>query len=136
MKARTWLGISITFIFVISHLLPAYGSSSGFECFRACGGALVDFKPDELLGWLYYGGFAVSNVLFVALVPFVFFQKQFPKTIQFLIVVLTLHVISWFPMGLETDRTIKIGYYLWLLAYLLLTYVILTARANRHESAA
>lgn len=135
MKARTLLGISITFIFVLSHLLPAYASSSGFECFRACCDALVNFKSDELIGWLYYGGFAVSNVLFVTLVPFVFFQKQFPKTIKILISVMTLHVISWFPMGLETDRTIQIGYYLWLLAYLLLTYAILFSRVNRHENA-
>jgi hypothetical protein len=65
MKTRRRLASVTTATFAVSFLLPAYGADRGYACFLFCWRALVSFPPalGDLGAWLYYGGFAISNIL-------------------------------------------------------------------------
>lgn len=118
------LGLAAVVIFVLSHFLPAYSNASGFGCLAACWSML--FKETDLGsgGWYYYSGFALSSILFMGLVVALFVTKKSRSVRLVLSVVLFLHVLSWMvvhffqePPGIDE---IKIGYYVWLIAYGLL----------------
>src|SRR5262245_16556337 len=53
-QSAVWVSLGL---FLISHFLPAYGGSPGYECFIYC----------VQVGHPYYGAFAVTNVLFLGL---------------------------------------------------------------------
>lgn len=132
MKTRYLLASITAALFTVSHLLPAFNDDTGFICFRYCLDVLIDFKSNELAGWLYYGGFALSNFAFVAFAALAFTRKGFSLKSIIILSVLSLHVLSWPLISLyynpKNITDIKVGYYLWLSAYLLLTYVSIRYR--------
>ena len=125
MKTSRKLALAAVVVFVISHFLPAYGDGSGFACFRFCWSSLLGHDADILSGsWFYYSGFAISNILFIGLVVALFVTRQGHKLRLVVSVVFFLHVLSWLVLHLVEQPSriahIKIGYYVWLLAYGLL----------------
>jgi hypothetical protein len=123
MKTSRNLGLAAVVVFVISHFLPAYGDSSGFACFGICWNMLLGHDTEILSGgWFYYSGFAISNIIFLVLVVALFVTKKSRKLRSVVSVVFLLHVLSWAVLHIfPTDLTeIKIGYYVWLVAYGLL----------------
>jgi len=124
MKTPRNLGLTAIVVFVISHFLPAYGNISGFACFRVCWDTLLDRSEILSAGWFYYSGFVISNILFIGLVMAVFMTKKSRRVRSVISVVFFLHVLSWlvlhiFPQPSQVTE-IKIGYYVWLIAYGLL----------------
>lgn len=112
-------------VLVISHFLPAYGDASGFACFRVCWNILLGHDAEILSGgWFYYSGFAISNVLFVGLAVSLFVTKKGRKLRSAVAIVFFLHVLSWWVLHLFQQPPqigeLKIGYYVWLIAYGLL----------------
>jgi len=131
MNSRVTLASGTTVAFAVSFLLPAYGPDNGFNCFRFCWGILVTIPPKEFGGWLYYGGFAVSNFLFVGFLALAFTQKMFSRGAIILISILGLHVLSWLVLNLIWDgwkAGIRIGYFVWLLAYILQAFACIKYR--------
>jgi hypothetical protein len=125
MKTPRNLGLAALAVFIISHFLPAYGTASGFTCFKVCANGLWGHDPEVLSGaWFYYSGLAVANVLFVGLVVALMVTRKWRRLRTILSVVCLLHVLSWlvahiFQTPSEVSE-IKIGYYVWLIAYALL----------------
>jgi hypothetical protein len=125
MKTPRILALAAAIIFVISHFLPAYGTAPGFACFDSCWRMLLGDNGDVLSGgWFYYSGFAIANNLFIILTAALFVTNKYRKLRLAISVVCFLHVFSWLIAHLlqqppKIDK-IKIGYYLWLVAYGLL----------------
>ena len=125
MKTSRNLGLVAIVLFVISHFLPAYGSSSGFACFGDCWDMLLGHHAAILSGgWFYYSGFVISNILFIGLVVALFVTKKSRRLRSVVSVVFFVHVLSWLALHIfqqppQIDE-IKIGYYVWLIAYGLL----------------
>jgi hypothetical protein len=125
MKMSRNLGLAAVVVFVISHFLPAYGDGSGFACFEVCWKMLLGHDSKIFSGsWFYYSGFAISNILFVGLVVALFVTKKSRRLRSVVSVVFFLHVLSWFVLHVAQRppeiSEIKIGYYVWLIAYGLL----------------
>src|ERR1051325_1557419 len=125
MKTPRNLGLAEVVVFIISHFLPAYNDGSGFLCFRFCWDVLLGHDTTLFSGaWFYYSGFAISNILFIGLVVVLFVTKNCSRLRSVVSVVFFLHVLSWLVFHIfqrtPHDSDIKIGYYLWLLAYGLL----------------
>jgi hypothetical protein len=125
MKTPRNLALLAVVLFVISHFLPAYGDGSGFACFQYCWNVLLGHDGDMLSGgWFYYSGLAIANILFIGLAVALFATKRCRRLRSILSVVCFLHVLSW--LALHTFQRppqiaeIKIGYYVWLIAYGLL----------------
>src|ERR1035441_8648660 len=90
MKPRLVLASSTAIIFAVSFLLPAYTTFNGFSCFRMCWGILIKLPPESFGAWLYYGGFAVSNILFVGFLALGFTGTTFSRVAIVLILILCL----------------------------------------------
>ena len=125
MKRPRNLGLLAAVVFVISHFLPAYGGGSGFACFGVCWNMLLGHDMKILSGgWFYYSGFVISNILFIGLVVALFVTTKSRRLGSVLSVVFFLHVLSWFVLHVIQQppqiSEIKIGYYIWLIAYGLL----------------
>lgn len=119
------LGLAAAVVFAISHALTAYGDASGFTCFRFTASFIFDADGKFLSGsWFYYSGFALSNVLFLMLAVALFVTKKYRKARTLTSAVLFLHVLSWLIMNAAgsppTLHEVKVGYYVWLVAYGLL----------------
>jgi len=125
MKTSRNLGLVAVVVFVISHFLPAYGGGSGFACFGVCSNMLLGHDTEILSGgWFYYSGFAISNIIFPVLVLALFVTNKSRKLRSVVSVVFFLHVLSWSVLHVFQQPSqlneIKIGYYVWLIAYGLL----------------
>jgi hypothetical protein len=124
MKTPQSLTLGALVVFVLSHLLPAYENASGFSCFRFCGEVLLRREETQLGAWFYYSGFAIANLLFIGLVATQFFTKQGRNLRSVVSVICFLHVLSWLVLHIIPDPSqlaeLKIGYYVWLIAYGLL----------------
>lgn len=125
MKTLKKLGLVAVVVFVISHFLPAYGDGSGFACFGVSWNMLLGHDAKILTGgWFYYSGFAISNIIFPVLVVALFVAKKSRKLRAVVSVVFFLHVLSWSVLHIFEQPSeiaqIKIGYYVWLIAYGLL----------------
>jgi hypothetical protein len=125
MKPTRRFALAALVIFVVSHFLPAYNDGSGFACFTFCWKTLLGEDNNILTGgWFYYSAFAIANILFVALVTALFATKGGRKCRLVLSVLMFLQVLSWWILHLFQKppqlADIKIGYYLWLIAYGLL----------------
>jgi uncharacterized paraquat-inducible protein A len=125
MKTSRTLALAALILFAISHFLPAYDTSSGFACFGICWNMLFERNNDFLTaGWFYYSAFAISNILFVGLIIAFFITNKSRGVRLSLAIVMFLHVLSWFALHVFEQppqiAPIKIGYYIWLLAYSLL----------------
>jgi hypothetical protein len=119
------LGLVAVVIFVISHLLPAYGDGSGFACFGFCWSTLLGRDTEILSGsWFYYSGFAIANVLFVGLSVALWVTKRSRRLRAVVAIALFLQVLSWLALHILQQppqiTEIKCGYYVWLIAYGLL----------------
>jgi len=124
MKTPQKLGLVAVAVFVISHFLPAYEGGSGFACFQFCWNVLLGHDTKILSGgWFYYSGLAISNILFIGLVVALFLTKKSRRIRSVVSAVLFLQVLSWLVLHVfqpsQVDE-IKIGYYVWLVAYGLL----------------
>jgi len=116
------LGLAAAVLFVISHCLPAFGDGSGFACFQLCWSVLWGQDGEVLAGgWFYYSGFAIANILFPVLVVALFVTRKGRWLRALASVVFLLHVLSWLVLHVFQSpheiHKIKIGYYLWLVAY-------------------
>ena len=125
MKTPRNLGLVAVVVFVISHFLPAYGDGSGFACFGVCWNMLWGHDAEILSGgWFYYSGLAISNILFIGLAVALFVTKKGRRLRRVVSVVCFLHVLSWLVLHILQQppqvTEIKIGYYVWLIAYGLL----------------
>jgi hypothetical protein len=125
MKASRALALLATSIFLLSYFLPAYGNGSGFACFGACWETITAHDAEILSGaWLYYSGFVIENILFIALAVALLVMSKSRMLRSILSVVFFLHVLSWFAVHLFQRppelSEIKIGYYVWLIAFGLL----------------
>lgn len=125
MKTRylVWLSGGL---FLLAHLLPAYLDLRGFKCFSHCLNILWRPADDTpVLGWLYYSGFVLTNLAFVAVWITGLVSRSYLKT-RFIVSALAFfQVASWLLLNLrkESDSDsfpIQAGYYVWLLAYALL----------------
>jgi hypothetical protein len=124
MKTPRKLGLVAVVLFVISHFLPAYGGGSGFACFQFCWNVMLGHDTQILSGgWFYYSGLAISNILFIGLVAALFLTKKGRRIRSVVSAVLFLQVLSWLVLHLLQPpqvNEIKVGYYVWLVAYGLL----------------
>jgi len=125
MKTPRNLGLAAVVAFAISHFLPAYGDGSGFACFGFCWNAFLGHDIDFLSGgWFYYSGFVISNILFIGLAAALFVTKKSRRLRSVVSFVFFLHVLSWWVLHVLQPPSqiteIKIGYYVWLIAYGLL----------------
>jgi hypothetical protein len=129
MKTPRKLGLLAVVVFVISHFLPAYGGGSGFACFQVCWNVLLGHDTEILSGaWFYYSGFSISNILFIGLVVALFLTKKSRRIRAVVSAVLFLHVLSWLLLHIfqpanrvnVSVNDIRVGYYVWLVAYGLL----------------
>jgi hypothetical protein len=115
------IGLAAVSVFAVSHFLPAYDTLRGFSCFLECWQTMCHFDPSEFESWLYYSGFALSNIMLPILVVGLFVSHrgwQFRTTVSS---IMLLHTASWSIFeSLGGSSSIKIGYYLWLGAYGLL----------------
>lgn len=112
-------------VFAISYLLPAYGDFSGFACFTVCWQMLLGNDTPVLSGgWFYYSGFVICNVIFIALAVALFVTRNNRPLRLGISVVLFLHVLSWLILHVFQQppqiADLKVGYYLWLIAFGLL----------------
>lgn len=119
------LALAAGALFALSYFLPAYAGARGYECFLHCWDLFGRFSADEPLRWLYYVAFVPGNLVFAAaLAAGLASQPRLLRTRFILTSAALFHVLSWLLLNLikESSETIEIqpGYYVWLLAYLLL----------------
>lgn len=122
MKMQRVQAAFIAAVFAASFLMPAFDTDTGFECVGFCFGVLIDSPDSNNWGQaFYYGGFVLTNVLFVLWNALLLTRKRFAWWHAILITLLSLHVLSWWVLGRSEVGSIKIGYFVWLFAYLALT---------------
>ena len=121
MNTSQKIGLAAVSLFAVSHFLPAYDTLRGFSCFLECCDSMRHFDPSDLESWLYYAGFALSNMMLPILVVGLFVGHrawQFRSTVSS---VMLLHTAPWSVFeSWGSSSSIKLGYYLWLGAYGLL----------------
>ncbi len=124
MKSRTLLLVAGA-VFITSFFLPAYSGSRGFECFDYCWSLLWKYPEESVPKWLYYAGFVITNVAFVLVFTLRLARSRFHITGFIVSALAFFHVLSWLFVNLRrTDiASLQVGYYLWLLAYILLLVV-------------
>jgi hypothetical protein len=118
MNTSQKIGFTAVSLFGVSHLLPAYPSTRGFACFQECWRIMWNDTPD--FGWLYYSGFAFSNIIFPILVAALFVSTRGWRFRSIASFIILLHTTSWSVLQPDNISDIKIGYYVWLAAYALL----------------
>jgi hypothetical protein len=115
------IGLAAFSVFAVSHCLPAYDTLRGFSCFLQCWDTLWHFDPSDLGCSLYYSGFALSNIMLPILVVGLFVGDRGWRFRSIVSFVMLSHTTSWSVLeSFGTNASIKIGYYLWLGAYMLL----------------
>jgi hypothetical protein len=65
MNTSRKIGLAAILLFAISHFLPAFGGLRGYSCFQECWKTMIKHDMAELVGWLYYSGFVLSNITFL-----------------------------------------------------------------------
>jgi hypothetical protein len=130
MKTHRNLGLAALVVFIISFFLPAFGGMSGFASFAFCWNTLLGHDPTGFMGnvrilsgaWFYYSGFVMSNILFLGLVAALFLPGTIGRLGSVFSLVCFLQALSWlvlFTISGDPSK-IKVGYYVWLIAYGLL----------------
>src|SRR5262245_20105963 len=140
MKTHRNLGLAALVVFIVSFFLPTFEDMSGFASFAFCWDTLLGHSILSG-GWLYYSGFVVSNVLFVGLVAALFVTRKMRRVRSVFSVVCFLQALSWLVLftisGKPSQITgIKVGYYVWLIAYGLLVTAHLWKRMSNQGSSA
>ena len=122
--------------------LPAFEEMSGFASFAFCWDTLLGHEPSGNIrilsgGWFYYSGFVMSNILFVGLVAALFLTRKIVRLRSVFSLVCFLQALSWLVLftisGKPSQITaIKVGYYVWLIAYgLLVTAYLWKMMSNK-----
>jgi hypothetical protein len=126
MKTPRNLGLIAIVVFIISYFLPAFGDMSGFACFGYCWSMFLGHDAEILSGaWFYYSGFVISNILFIGLVVALFATTKIRRLRSVVSIVCFLQVLSWVVLFAISGKPsqvaeLKIGYYVWLIAFVLL----------------
>jgi hypothetical protein len=130
MKTHRNIGMAALVVFIISFFLPAFEDMSGLGSFAFCWDALLGHEPSGKIrilsgGWLYYSGFVVSNLLFVGLVAALFLTRKIGRLRLVFSLFCFLQALSWLVLFIVSGKpsqvaAIKVGYYVWLIAYGLL----------------
>ncbi len=130
MKTPRNLGLVAIAVFIISYFLPAFEDMSGFACFGYCWNVLLGHEPlgDNTIlsgAWFYYSGFVISNILFIGLVVALFATTKIRRLRSVVSIVCFLQVLSWVVLFVISGKPsqvaeLKIGYYVWLIAFVLL----------------
>ena len=126
MKAPRNLALAATVVFIVSYFLPAFEEMSGLDCFGYCWNTLLGHDAAILSGgWFYYSGFVLSNILFIGLVVALLVTKKRRRLGSVVSIVCFLQVLSWLVLFIISGKpsqiaAIKVGYYVWLIAYGLL----------------
>jgi hypothetical protein len=129
MKSRRILAAVAFSTFSLSFFMPAYTGYSGLVCLDFCWDDMVHLNNARDLGWwLYLSGFVIANALFVALLVAFLFLTRLTRVRMWFAVVVTLQVLSWLVLNIipgirAPTFDLKIGYFVWLLSYLLLAGV-------------
>jgi len=108
---------------------------AGFECFQFCWGGIFKLNSDGIGAWIYFSSFVLDNLLFPILIASLFMKSRFMWLTRLLAVAAMLHVLSWLVLeivsrGVGPDFSIKIGYFVWLAAYILLVVLVFKRRAE------
>lgn len=138
MKLKDKLALGAGSAFTVSFFLPALDSNSGYSCLVDCWRVFVGSEESSLGGWLYYSGFVVSNALFVMLWLTLFYSVRHAWARLWTAILSSLHVLSWFILNLAQGEQLSlgIGYYIWLLSYLLLVGSLVCVQRGPHRSPA
>jgi len=128
MKLTHKLAIAAGLLFAVSFFLPANGELSGIACLGFCWSVFTQFGQNHDLslgGWLYYSGFVLANALFLALLGAILLRAPWAKARLLLSAAAMLQVLSWLVVSLVAtwngDKfSLGIGYFAWLLSFLLL----------------
>jgi hypothetical protein len=122
--------------FTLSFFLPALDSNSGYSCLVDCWRVLIRSEESSVGGWIYYSGFVASNALFVALWAALFCSVRHIRARLWTSILASLHVLSWFVLNLAQGEQLSlgIGYYVWLLSFLLLVTAHVCVRNGLHPS--
>jgi hypothetical protein len=115
-------------LFGVSFALPADGDMSGISCLGVCWGVLTGLGDNHdmtLGGWSYYSGFVLANVLFVALFAAILASSARLSVRSWIAALSTLQVLSWLVVNLYNLKSgdhfdLGIGYFVWLLSFILL----------------
>ena len=144
MKTHRNTGLAALVVFVISFFLPAFEDMSGFACFAFCWDTLLGHEASGNIrifsgGWVYYSGFVLSNVLFVGLVAAMLLTRKTGRVRSVLSLLCFLQVLSWLVLFIIAGKpsqiiAIKVGYYVWLIAYGLLVTAHLFVGRNGAQS--
>src|SRR6185503_18942338 len=143
MKTHRNLGLAALVVFIISFFLPAFEDMSGFASFAFCWDTLLGHEPTGNVrilsgGWFYYSGFVMSNILFVGLVAALFLTKKIGRLRSVFSLFCFLQPLSWlvlFTISGDQITAIKVGYYVWLIAYGLLVSAYLWKRMSNQCAA-
>ena len=141
MKTHRNPGLAAFVVFIISFFLPAFKGMSGFASFAFCWDSLLGGERILSGSWFYYSGFVMSNILFVGLVVALFVTRKIWRVRLVLSVACFLHVLSWLVLFAISGKpseiaAIKVGYYVWLIAYGLLVTAHLWKRMPDQVAAA
>ena len=146
MKTHRNLGLAALVVFIISFFLPAFEGMSGFASFAFCWDTLLGHELSGNIrilsgGWFYYSGFVMSNILFVGLVAALFLTRKIVRLRSVFSLVCFLQALSWLVLftisGKPSQITaIKVGYYVWLIAYGLLVTAYLWKMMSNQGAAA
>jgi hypothetical protein len=146
MKTHRNLGLTALVVFIISFFLPAFEDMSGFASFAFCWDSLLGHEPFGNIrilsgAWFYYSGFVMSNILFVGLVVALFVTRKIRRVRSVFSVVCFLQVLSWLVLFTISGKpsqiaAIKVGYYVWLIAFGLLVTAHLWKRMPDQVAAA
>ncbi len=136
MKLQHKLAIAAGSMFALSYFLPAFEKLWGYECFGVCWGVLIKFPHDSVPSFgqgLYYSGFVATNALLVVLLGASFFASRHLKLRLWSSAILALHVLSWLVVNLVSmahgeEIALRVGYFVWLLSYILLFCMHVVAR--------
>lgn len=123
MNTSQKIGLAAVSVFAVSYFLPAYDTFGGFACFLQCWDTIWHFDPSDLGCWFYYSGFALSNIMFPILAVGLFVSQRGWRLRSIVSFVMLLHTASWSVLDFwGSSSTTKVGYYLWLEAYVLLFF--------------
>ena len=146
MKTHRALGFAALVVFIISFFLPAFEGMSGFRCFAFCWNTFIGHELSGNIrilsgGWFYYSGFVISNILFIGLVAALFATTKISRVRAAFSLICFLQALSWivlFAISGEPPQkvAIKVGYYVWLMAYGLLVIAYPWKRMSKQYAAA
>lgn len=135
MKPRP-LALIAGVVFAVSFLLPSFADANGFECFSACWSLLrqlTDESQNPVFTRIYYSAFVLTNVAFAAVLATGLLSQRLYRVRFFITVAAFFHVVSWFVLNVpkQSVEALKVGYYVWLLAYCLLLASLLVENSRK-----